>query len=94
MAAAALTTYQNLIKASLEGSATLAAGAIPTTVAGGLYSPASTYATATQTVQFWALGYYYQTGFDAFKTACIADVACDWNTWTGYDGMLFVVKWT
>lgn len=50
MATAALATYQNLIKASLESSVTLAAGALPTTVAGGLYSTSATYATVTQTV--------------------------------------------
>ena len=34
----------------------------------------------------------YQSGFDAVKTACATDALCDWNLWTGYDGMLFVVN--
>jgi hypothetical protein len=38
------------------------------------------------------LGYYYQTGFAAYKTACLAEAACDWLSWNGYDGMLFVVN--
>ena len=50
MATTKFAEFQTAIKNSLEGTATLAAGAIPTTVAGGLYSPAATYATATQTV--------------------------------------------
>jgi len=47
MATTAFAKFQDSIKLSLEGSATFAAGAIPTTTAGGLYSPSSTYATAT-----------------------------------------------
>jgi hypothetical protein len=50
MATTAFAKFQTDIKTSLEGSVALAAGALPTTVAGGLYSPSSTYATATQTV--------------------------------------------
>ncbi len=45
MASAAFGKFQESIKTSLDGSATLAAGAIPTTTAGGLYSISSTYAT-------------------------------------------------
>jgi hypothetical protein len=45
MATAAFGVFQTAIKTSLEGSAALAAGAIPTTTAGGLYSISSTYAT-------------------------------------------------
>jgi len=47
MASTAFGKFQESIKLSLEGSAALVAGAIPTTTAGGLYSPSSTYATAT-----------------------------------------------
>lgn len=50
MATTAFTTFQTAIKTSLEGSVALAAGALPTTTAAGLYSPSSTYATVTQTV--------------------------------------------
>jgi len=38
-------------------------------------------------------GYYYQTGFDAVKTACLGEAGCDWNNWSGYDGMLFVASY-
>lgn len=47
MATTAFTKFQTDTKTALEGTVALAAAAIPTTAAGGLYSISSTYATAT-----------------------------------------------
>ncbi len=87
----AITTYMTAIKTSLYVTSPTATS-LPTTVAAGLYSPETLTAAVANKV-YWSLGYYYQTGFDAVKTACVSDPLCDWNTWTGYDGMLFVVNW-
>jgi hypothetical protein len=47
MATTAFTKFQTDTKNALEGTVTLAAAAIPTTAAGGLYSISATYATVT-----------------------------------------------
>lgn len=85
-----MITYMTAIRTSLYVTAPTATS-LPTTTAAGLYSP-ETLTAAVSNKAYWSLGYYYQSGFDAVKTACATDALCDWNTWTGYDGMLFVVN--
>lgn len=88
--ASTLATYMTAIRTSLYVTSPTATSA-PTTVAAGLFSPETLTAAVTNKV-YWSIGYYYQSGFDLVKAGCLTDPACDWNTWTGYDGMLFVVN--
>ena len=88
--AKAMETYMGNIRLALYVTSPTATS-LPTTIAAGLYSPEVLTAVVSNKA-YWSLGYYYQSGFDAVKTACATDASCDWNTWTGYDGMLFVVN--
>ena len=48
---------------------------------------------STTNARYFNIGFMYQTGFDEYKTACAADITCDWRLWRGFDVMLFVVQY-
>ena len=41
-----------------------------------------------------SLGFTYVRGMSDFKIACLNDGACDYQRFSGYDGMIFAVVWS